>query len=314
VRSALRRPSALWINSGVAAPLNATSQPPPPKSVAGEPTPTNDARTPPSTAPTTPTSSRPVWSSPSAGMDDAIQPATTPKITQPAKPIALPFDEYRARNLHAGLEQVAHHARRRGPLGQYGLSPIELSRAPQCLRWDRPERRMVRGGPSPLPSCDGAADVARRSRSQEPASGPVRASKWVSEPISSRPLLEETRTHIVLFDRLSPWRKPHRSRAMRALAPAVQPPASGRGQRMRLAAARIEVSSVRVFGRTLRARTVQLRRPGGGTRSPVRTWFRPAGQMAAAMSLTRRSTLATGTPSATAISDGGVRRSSISRI
>jgi hypothetical protein len=47
-------------------------------------------------------------------------------------------------------------------------------------------------------------------------------------------------THIVLFDRLSPWRKPHRSRAMRALAPAVQPPASGRGQRMRLSVAPIE--------------------------------------------------------------------------
>jgi hypothetical protein len=59
--------------------------------VAGEQTPTSDASAPPSTAPRTPTSSRPVWGAPSAGMEDAIQPATTPKIIHAAKPIVVPL-------------------------------------------------------------------------------------------------------------------------------------------------------------------------------------------------------------------------------
>src|SRR5436190_16982494 len=106
------------------APPNATSQAPTLANVAGEPTLTSDARTPPSTAPRTPTSNRPVWGSPSAGMEEAIQPATTPKITQAANPIVLPFRVNAGHETSAGLDQVAHHAGQRGRLGQYGLGPI----------------------------------------------------------------------------------------------------------------------------------------------------------------------------------------------
>jgi hypothetical protein len=218
------------------------------------------------------------------------------------------------------------------------------------MRWDRPARRVARGGPS-LSQAVMARRMSRggrgaksqlqdRSRHRNGCRNPF--------PLGRRP--RRLVTHIVLFDRLSPWRKPHRSQAMRALAPAVQPPASGRGQRMRLSAgsnrgrrgwtdlacSHCAAQAPRRRARDPGAHVVPTGAADGGSypfpagallaglRSLRYAAGRSHGSSAAVpgdstqrrsrMSLTRGSTLASGTPSATAISDGGLRRSSILRI
>jgi hypothetical protein len=113
---------------------------------------------------------------------------------------------------------------------------------------------------------------ARRScgaKGRDP--GAHQASAWVSEPIHSRPLLDDTRLTSSRSDRaLSHGAKPHRSREMRAVAPAVRLPGSGRGQRLRCS----HLSEGRIAA------------PGPKTRS--RSWVRAARRMASATYLDRR--------------------------
>jgi hypothetical protein len=193
--------------SDAVAPANATSQAPRLKKVAAEPTPRSEATTPPRTAPRTPTSSRPACvGSQSGGIEDAIQPATTPKTTQAAKPIAPALSMMPVtRHPCTARIRLHPHDRRCGHLGPYGLSPISPPREPHP---------MARAG-----RC-----VASLNHSQ--------SSNGCRNPFPQGLRPRTLTTYIASLTGSLPWRKPHRSLAMGALWPrSCTLPAAGRGQR-----------------------------------------------------------------------------------
>jgi hypothetical protein len=115
----------LWIASSAAAPANATSQAPRLKKVAAEPTPSSDARTPPSTT----RERRPAGGPPASarcrvGWKTRPSPQQLPGPPKRRSPLRCTFDDAGHETSVHSHDQVAHHGRRSGPLGPYGLSPI----------------------------------------------------------------------------------------------------------------------------------------------------------------------------------------------
>jgi hypothetical protein len=115
---------------------------------------------------------------------------------------ACTFDDAGHETSVHSQDQVAPHARRCGHLGPYGLSPISPSREPHT---------MARAG-----RC-----VAPLNHSQSPNG----CRNPFPQGLGPRTLT----TYIAPLTGSLPWRKPHRSPAMGAMAPVVHPPCRGPG-------------------------------------------------------------------------------------
>jgi hypothetical protein len=132
-----------------------------------------------------------------AGSNTRSSPPQLPRPPNRRSPLRCTFDDAGHETSVHSQDQVAPDARRCGHLGPYGLSPISPPREPHA---------MARGG-----RC-----VASLKHSQSP--------NGCRNPFPQGLRPRTLTTYIAPLTGSLPWRRPHRSLAMGAVAPVVHPP------------------------------------------------------------------------------------------